>query len=280
MTLAKIKARQILQELNIDTPELLRNLKEICCERGVFVRSAPLKSAEARLTVAGQRGIITVDANAAYEARQRFSIAHELGHFELHRNRQSLLSCDQHAVNRWSYSQKEEADLETEANEFASELLLPESFLLPEIRRIRPSIAFLERLAIRFQTSLFATTRRFIELTEEACAAVFFRNFSVLYSWKSDPLAKQPYRIEGKISPHSYAYDACQGKELPDHFSPVEASSWFKAPGRLAEEPLLEESRYFPSLNLGMALIWVQATHLMKPEKKFPYQESIARAWL
>src|SRR4051794_39741993 len=99
MSLAKIRAKQILADLHIDRPELLQHLKEICCERGCFVREGQLESSEARLTVSGDKGIITVKPNNSYATRTRFSIAHELGHFELHRERNKAVSCDQRALN-------------------------------------------------------------------------------------------------------------------------------------------------------------------------------------
>lgn len=263
MSEARLKARQILSELNIDRPELLTHLKELCCERGAFVRECPLDGAEARLTVNGNRGIITVKPNNSYASRTRFSIAHELGHFELHRHRSSSLSCDQGALNDWRVKRWTE-NLEEEANEFASELLMPESFIRAQIDAAQPSITFLEKLAERYQTSLFATTRRFMDLTREACAAVFYKEGKVLYAWRSGFFAEQRYRVVDQLDRYSYATDALAGVGTPNYMTEVDSSLWLVLPPYLRGEPLFEQARYFPGLGLGMSLLWIAGGSLIR----------------
>lgn len=265
MSLARMKARQILTELNIDRPELLTHLKELCCERGAFVRECHLDGAEARLTVNGDRGIITVKPNDNYASRTRFSIAHELGHFELHRARTGSVSCDQGALNDWRVKRWSE-NLEEEANEFASELLMPESFIKAEIDSAKPTIAFLERLAERYQTSLFATTRRYLDLTREACAAVFFKEKKVLYAWRSSCFHEQHYKIVGMLDTYSYASDAAAGVPTPNYLSEVDASIWLALPPYLQGEPMFEQARYFPGLGIGMSLLWIAGGNLLNHE--------------
>ena len=256
MSLAKTKARHILSALNIDRPELLTHLKEVCCERGAYVREGELDGAEARLIVSGDRGIITVNSNNSSAARTRFSIAHELGHFELHRERSTSLLCDQRDLNDWRMKRRQE-NLEEDANEFASELLMPEAFIKAEIDVAKPSIGFLEKLAERYQTSLFATTRRFMDLTPKACAAVFFKESHILYSWRSAFFMEQNYRFADKLQPYSYAHDASLGIATPNYMCEVEANLWLKVPGWLRGELLLEQSRFFSGLGIGMALLWL-----------------------
>lgn len=256
MSLAKVKARHILSELGIDRPELLTHLKEMCCERGAYVRECALDGAEARLTVSGDRGIITVNPNNSSAARTRFSIAHELGHFELHRDRTVSLTCDQRDLNDWRVKRRQE-NLEEDANEFASELLMPEIFIKAEIEAAKPSIGFLEKLAERYQTSLFATTRRFMDLTPKACAAVFFKESSILYAWRSAFFAEQGFRFVDTLKPYSYAHDASLGIATPNYMCEVEANLWLLLPNWLRGEHLFEQSRFFSGLGLGMSLLWL-----------------------
>lgn len=66
--------------------------------------------------------------------RQRFTIAHELGHFVLHRDRQQRFNCDKESV----YSGHETMRLiEREADDFASNLLMPH---LPAAARRRQDL--------------------------------------------------------------------------------------------------------------------------------------------
>jgi GAF domain-containing protein len=63
------------------------------------------------------------------QTRQRFTIAHELGHFVLHRGQQAGFQCDKDAVHlglgESAAIEREAAAIEREADEFASHLLMP-----------------------------------------------------------------------------------------------------------------------------------------------------------
>lgn len=81
--------------------------------------------------------------------RQAFTIAHELGHWTMHRCMRRNFVC-----GRWPRN-----DLDVEANIFAAELLMPASV----VRRLAPVMAF-TRLAEVFGVSLTAMHWRLEEL--------------------------------------------------------------------------------------------------------------------
>jgi len=58
--------------------------------------------------------------------RQRFTIAHELGHFVLHRSQRPSFSCDKESVYSGADRMR---DIEREADDFASNLLIPGDLL-------------------------------------------------------------------------------------------------------------------------------------------------------
>ena len=256
-------AREILRELQIDRPELLSYLPEICMERGAFVREAQLDSSDARLTVRGDQGIITVKPNSSYQARTRFSIAHELGHFELHRRLTPSQVCDMRALNDW-YQRSEAQCRETEANEFAAEFLMPAQFMRPDIYGERPSLQLLDRLATKYQTSLLATARRFIDLTTDACAVILFKPDIVQTVWRSELFEQQRFWIDSKLDPRSFAWAAASGKEMPDQPREVGASCWLNVPSYFADEPVLEQSRFFNGISLGVCLLQLKSAQLIR----------------
>jgi hypothetical protein len=146
---------------------------------------------------------------------------------------------------------------------------MPERFVRPEISGAKPSHRVIESIAQRYQTSLFASTRRFLELTDQACAAVFFRGGYVQYVWRSKLFEKQRYRIHKMLDPYTFAFEAAMGNEVPDYMSTVSASAWFclppDCPPSVAEGgTLLEEARYYSSLNLGMSLLWLHRPLLLR----------------
>ena len=70
--------------------------------------------------------LIIVNSNIKYEPRKNFTLAHEFGHLLCHRNYNRKFECNSSSINKFSGSG--ESDLETEANDFASQLLIPNNF--------------------------------------------------------------------------------------------------------------------------------------------------------
>lgn len=82
--------------------------------------------------------------------RRRFTLMHELAHLHLH---QAVFFC--HAESR------RENALEQEANDFATEMLMPRSWLLRDLAQRGPHVV---RLAQRYRVSPVAMRRRLQEL--------------------------------------------------------------------------------------------------------------------
>lgn len=258
----RARALQLLKDLQIEDPSLLQHLVEICIERGAFVRQAKISGAEARLTIAKGRGIITVQPGGKYPTRTRFSIAHELGHFELHRDVQATLSCDQGALSEW-FGKEERHGRESEANEFASELLMPEPFIGPEIRESIPAIGTIQSLARKYQTSLFATTKRFIDLTQQPCIAVFYNKTRITSFWKSHFFDDMSVQIPARLNPATFAYRAAKGGRPPAAMESIGVSRWFQVPSELRDAEILENAKYFPQLDVGISLLWIRDRELI-----------------
>jgi Zn-dependent peptidase ImmA (M78 family) len=80
-------------------------------------------------------GIATIAYNASHPpVRKRFTIAHELGHYELHRSGSSLF-LDKQVLLRSQHVSDNLATqkMEREANAFAAAILMPEKLLKQEI---------------------------------------------------------------------------------------------------------------------------------------------------
>jgi len=113
----------------------------------------------------GDRKVIGVNGLHA-DVRQRFTIAHELGHLELH---QDELFVDG-LLHRDSMSSQAVNTHEIEANAFAAELLMPRNILLNELRDLIPKSGVADpsrltkQLAERFQVSQQAMEFRLANL--------------------------------------------------------------------------------------------------------------------
>ncbi len=97
------------------------NLDYICQELGIKVKKDQPLGKDGYLVCGNGKKIILVNNRITNRHRQNFVIAHELGHFLLHRSQ--LYSCD-HISTVGSQSVNSQRQ-ESEANAFATELLLP-----------------------------------------------------------------------------------------------------------------------------------------------------------
>lgn len=265
MSIAKAKARIVIDELGLGVDDLVSKFEDICWARGAYVQYAHLDSAEARITMNGngEHAVITVNPNGAYKTRIRFALAHELGHLELHKKVQAQFDCDRKALSEW-FAKQGAAAREVEANEFAAELLLPEEFVKSEFTSVKPSFQLLDTIAEKYQTSLTATARRFIELTPEACALVIYDDKNIKYHLRSKLFATQGYWVTpGKLDPYTYAHDAASGKAPDDRMSSVDVTGWFEVPEYLREETIMEQTRFFSGRNEGMSLLWLNKGKLI-----------------
>jgi Zn-dependent peptidase ImmA (M78 family) len=206
---ASARAKIVHRELALGSAKELAHLVEICVARGAFVREEKLEGASARLVVQNRQGIISV-APTRHAGRRRFSIAHELGHFEMHRETQALWNCTDQDLTSFAEmaedgsSSEESAEApagapandelnqevveiaapvrmdpslrrlaqEREANAFAAELLMPERFLRASIQRGQPRLKMIQELAREFEVSWLAMAYRFLEVVSEPCLLI------------------------------------------------------------------------------------------------------------
>jgi hypothetical protein len=130
--------------------------------------------------------------------RQRFTIAHELGHFILHRNQQQSFNCDSQSVHTGIDGLRQ---IEREADEFAGNLLMPGDLLREWISNQRIDLHVLSAIAKRFQVSFEALCIRFIKFTKQRAILVYWDNGFVKYEWRSSSAVRTRARIRRNGDP-------------------------------------------------------------------------------
>jgi Zn-dependent peptidase ImmA (M78 family) len=108
------------------------------------------------------KGRVVIGVNSAHHPnRQRFTIAHEIGHFILHKG-MNLHVDEDFRINLRDGSTNDE---EIDANAFAAELLMPTAFIGRDIQKLGPiDQQALEKLARRYQVSSRAMEIRLTNL--------------------------------------------------------------------------------------------------------------------
>ncbi|MFN0120868.1 MAG: ImmA/IrrE family metallo-endopeptidase [Blastocatellia bacterium] len=210
---------ELLDELDIATPDEI-DVEGIAWYCGLLVQYHPLKGCEAMLQAVGRRGIITVRDRAPVE-RQRFSIAHEIGHW-MHDYGTTALACHEASFAReWG-----EDNPEKRANRFARELLIP-ARMFRDMAQDRPlNFETVRYLAKTFQTSLTATALRLVELGDTPAMLVCYnRHRRVWYVTAANvPSSLWPFeQPRRQTAAYGLLFSNVQNLKAQE----IPASSWF-----------------------------------------------------
>lgn len=261
MASPRTQAAAILSDLGIQAPADLTLLEDIAWQRGALVRDMPIEGAEARLAVHGRRAIITVSSKIESPQRRRFGIAHELGHFEMHRTASGLTVCvaadlDKPPLGR---ERDEAAKREADASAFASHLLIPDHLAKPLVVRERPTLDLVRHLADTFDVSLMAAAIAFMRICTEACAVAYSQANRIKWFIRSKDMEEDGLFIAmGPLDRYTIAAEFFRGRPLQPMPGRVDAASWF-APGRFRSDAMIKEhSVAMPRYNGVLSLLWVE----------------------
>lgn len=113
------------------------------------------------------------------EGRIRFTLAHELGHYVLHRTRQDEFTCSELDMNDWDSNIRE---MESEADTFASYLLMPLDDFRAQTSGQPVSIDLLRHCASRYGVSLMAAALKWTEIAPKRMVVVAARDDYLLWA--------------------------------------------------------------------------------------------------
>lgn len=161
-------ALDLLQENRVDGPPT--PIEQLARAAGAELRFVPFDSAVSGMLyrVPG-KCIIGVNSFHPY-SRQRFTVAHELGHLKLHDPKKLFLDRSVQVHMRDERSGLGTEKEEIEANAFAAELLMPRDLIYRELGKIvstddpRADISVVENLARVFKVSTQAMAFRLANL--------------------------------------------------------------------------------------------------------------------
>lgn len=201
----KICAIKLLNECGIDNPTLIR-MEDVLSYRNVLLIEEPM-NADGRIIHGKKRSMIKVNSLIKYVGRRRFTIAHELGHFEMHRD--YPIHSDLKSLNWFDNALKslKYGKQELEANEFASEFLMPSKLFKKEVENLAFSPSLLRMLSDKYKTSITSIAFKFVEL-DIYPICVFFLSDGVVKYWKKSNSLKYWITDRNKMPPHEYSVAA------------------------------------------------------------------------
>lgn len=209
--------------------------------------------------------------NSAVEVpgRIRFTMAHELGHYILHRRARNSFECSADDMLRW---ESEEKRIEAEADIFASYLLMPIDDFRRHVEREVVDLELLGDCAQRYGVSLTAVCLKWLEFTTQRAVLVVSVDGNILWSRAS------------KSALHSGAFFRTRDRVVPipegslaasDVVAPIErrgielsAQTWF--PNEPREMTLREMKIVSDRYEQTMTLLVLPAA---EPRDWFPGRE-------
>lgn len=217
------------------------------------VQSADIKGFDGALFPGEEKKewLLLYNSAISSSGRVRFTQAHELGHYILHRQMRESFQCSDADMLNWSL---DERDMEAQADLFASYLLMP----LDDYRKQVTATVDLDlfgHCADRYGVSLTAAIIKWLQYTDEMAVLVMSNDGFINWSWSSEPAFKAGafFRTSNNVIPvptGSIAQDSAvkhnrQGVEIP-------GSIWFPhaAPHISVREMKIHAEQYDAVLSL------------------------------
>jgi len=161
---------------------------------GATLIETPMQNADGKIIRGKSKTLIKINANIPYPEKKRFTIAHELGHLLMHKKLE--IHHENSNTLNWFQNTEQQAirgKQEWEANDFASELLMPEDLFRSECFQKPFNPQLIQTLAKRFKTSITSVIFRYLKLDMHPIFIVFINNGIIKYWLRSSDFN---YRIK------------------------------------------------------------------------------------
>lgn len=219
---------------------------QVASSLGIDVYEDELDRCDGVLLRLDGRALILISLKCTYDSRKRFTVAHDLGHFCIPSHNSREFRCTEEEISNYRSVRMRER----EANEFASELLLPLSELQKALKG-PPSMRVVRDLAESYGTSMTATAVKVVQGTCEPVAVVLSSKDRIEWAVRSRSF---PFSVRrGILHEHTYAIDYFTSGNLPGCTEQVLASAWCTDSRR--DQLLAEESIPFHHLNMVLSLL-------------------------
>jgi Zn-dependent peptidase ImmA (M78 family) len=225
MTAIATTAERVLQSLGITEPQEI-DLEAIAWTRGAVVNYRPLDGCEARIIGSSRRAVISVNSRSP-ECRRRFSLAHELGHWQHHRGR--VLFCGKEDIGNFA---NDALNPERQADTFASDLILPNYLLIPRIQKLkRVTLTAAREVSDEFCASLTATLLK-MTLSNKFPMAIACYNKTKRRWFKRAPMIQSWWLPLRALDRQTFAADMLFSGAAEENFPrKIPADAWFDFKG-------------------------------------------------
>lgn len=144
---------------------------------------------------------------------------------------------------------------EFEANQFASELLMPSMSVSEFTRRDRVTFDLASAVANEFNTSLISSIIKSVEICRFATTVIFYKPGFSQYQYVSRPLYELFLRTKlGRLDPSTLASRTNRWIHKPT-LETIYGDAWFEEGYKLNPYTVTEESNFFDNIGFGISII-------------------------
>jgi len=246
----KASAIALLKDLWVEEPSEI-NLNILAYTAGKLkIEVGGLANSDGRIVASKAKGGTIRVKSGLTHWQERFTAAHEIGHFRLH-----VKGDMDHDDTVKQFTVWNDPSEESEANLFAAELLMPEYLFCPRIQGKTPSLALIDNLAEEFNTSRVSTAYQYVSYTSEPVGLVLSVGNTVKWYHKSESF--WPYIRSGELHEYTGAGEIF-AKKSKDTGKMVKtpAEAWLpQLQGK--NKDILEDSRYLSWYDCVATLLWI-----------------------
>ncbi len=242
-------AAEMLNKLEIPSAPVILNAEDILIVTELDGVDEMDVDFEGLLVIEDGVQAIIIKQDVLPAQRKRFTLAHELGHYELHRHKSKTYKCN--PTESIISDMKKLAPDEIEANQFAAELLMPEQWFKTDVAKMTFGMNTIKDMSKMYDVSRTATAYRYINYCGYVAAIVISDGNSVL-SFKGSP----EFFDEGCfVSPKTKVKPVPDGK-----IHKYEYHEWLDANSKLDRYgfPIYEQSIEMSSYNRVISLVYFE----------------------
>jgi len=253
-TRAVLAAKKLLAELGIDDTSNI-DIRDLIIYHDGIVKEKSMGHCDGRTTIKNGRAIVSLNADIEFPQRKRHVLGHELGHIILHPDRYATFTDDDSTLEGY-----QKGPQEVEANDFSSELLMPEPIFTDFCHNKKFSPGFVKELGERFNISLTSAIYRYIALGQHPICAFYSKAGRVQYFKKSEELHLWiPDRNKLNVPSDSVAnefYEKGTIYKKAESAQEIVKSTWFDLGKYDRDTSMFEYCIVTPKYNTVLSVVW------------------------
>lgn len=222
MNNAATRAKELLDSFGCSEPSDMTT-EEIAWARGLVVQYKEMDGSEGRIVMNDKEAIISINASIHYQPKINYILSHEIGHAVLHRGMLPRFNDTQQTLSEW-YAK---GIHETEANEFAAELLMPSWLFTKKVKQKKLSLQLIDEIAAYFHASKTATFLRYRDLGDFPVMILFIENGIIKWKSHSKDFPFKWIDRGAKVPPLTVAGDYYYNGVEEEKPAKVDAIEWF-----------------------------------------------------